>query len=103
METTTFILNNLEAKINYTKEIEICTAGKDNTQSEKINSILFLLDKSNFWSSKFKSDKEKKETAKLLLSYIERDGRALFETIKYKYSITKFTTVINYPEQLQLL
>jgi hypothetical protein len=103
METTTFILNNLEAKINYTKEIEICTAGKDNTQAEKINSILFLLDKSNFWASKFKSDKEKKETAKQLLNDVEKKGRALFETVKYKYSITKFTTVINHPEQLQLL
>lgn len=103
METTTFILNNLEQKINYVKEIEICLTGKDSTQNEKINSILFLLDKVNFWASKFKSDKEKKETAKLLLFDVEKKGRALFETIKYKYSITKFTTVINHPEQLNLL
>jgi hypothetical protein len=103
MEKTTFILNHLEQKANYIKEIEICLTGKDSNEPEKINSILFLLDKCNFWHSKFKSDKEKKETAKLLLSYIERDGRAFFETIKNKYSITKFTTVTYHPEQLQLL
>jgi len=103
MEKTTFILNNLEQKINYVKEIEICLTGKDSTQPEKIKSILFLLDKVNFWASKFKSDKEKIETAKALLNDVEKHGRALFETIKYKYSITKLTTVINHPEQLTLL
>jgi len=103
MEKTTFILNNLEQKINYTKEIEICTAGKDNTEPEKINSILFLLDKSNFWQSKFKSDKEKKEIAKALLLDVEKHGRALFETIRFKYSITKITTIIHNPKQIQLL
>jgi len=103
MEKTTFILNNLEQKINYVKEIEICLTGKDSTQPEKIKSILFLLDKTNFWASKFKSDKEKIKYAKELLNDVEKYGRALFETIKYKYSITKITTVINHPEQLKLL
>lgn len=103
MEKTTFILNNLEQKTNYTKEIEICTAGKDNTEIEKINSILFLLDKSNFWQSKFKSEKEKKEISKKLLLDVEKFGRALFETIKNKYSITKITTIINNPKQIHLL
>jgi hypothetical protein len=103
METTTFILNNLEQKINYVKEIEICLTGNDSTQPEKIKSILFLLDKVNFWASKFKSDKEKTEIAKALLMDVEKYGRALFETIKNKYSITKTTTVINHPKQLTLL
>jgi len=103
MEKTTFILNNLEQKINYVKEIEICLTGKDSTQPEKIKSILFLLDKVNFWASKFKSEKEKIQIAKALLSDVDKYGRALFETIKYKYSITKITTVVNNPKQLTLL
>lgn len=103
MEKTTFILNNLEQKINYVKEIEICLTGKDSTQPEKIKSILFLLDKCNFWASKFKSDKEKIKFANELLKDINTKGRAIFETIKNKYSITKITTVINHPKQLSLL
>ena len=103
MNKTTFVLNNIEQKINYQKEIEICTAGKDNTQIEMINSILFLFEKCDFWKSKFKSDKEKKEFAKTALLEVDKNGRFYFETIKNKYSITKFTTIVENSKQLNLL
>jgi hypothetical protein len=103
MEKTTFVLNNIEQKINYQKEIEICTAGKDNTPEDKIKSILFLFEKSNFWQSKFKSDKEKIQAAKIALLEIDKKGRYFFETIKNKYSITKITTIAQTSKQLELL